>query len=181
MRNSENQLHSRAGPSHSCDGVQRLCRRRPSAIFTRPVIGIRKAGPGRDAPLAGAVLSPGSSGRAITKLVVIHLSAIRSVRLSLLSGRGEPVQFDSDYSVEDEASPTPFSPEVRRGFCFSKDEDTANDPDPRAAEPSVALWLGQTWDALGHPRSSVASESQRTPPSTALVCTALSHLPCSIC
>jgi len=60
--------------------------------------------------------SSSSSGRAITKLVVIHLSAIRSVRglflLLFFSGEEEgrkPVQFDSDYSVEDEASPNSFS------------------------------------------------------------------------
>lgn len=58
--------------------------------------------------------SPGvPSGRVITKLVLKHFSAIRSVRFL---GKTRALQFNSDHSVEDEGLHHLFSSQVRSRF-----------------------------------------------------------------
>lgn len=57
----------------------------------------------------GRLLSPGSSGRAITKLVNSTLVQYAACCLPSFTARWAS-QFDSDYSVGDQASPPLFSP-----------------------------------------------------------------------
>lgn len=72
------------------------------------VIGIRKAGPGATSCLgAGVSLLRFLWESRYEACVCKHLSAIRSVRSRSFGGR--ITQFDSDHSVEDEASPSFFS------------------------------------------------------------------------
>ena len=97
------------------------------------VIGIRKAGPGREMTACGRLLSPGSSGRAITKLVNSTLVQYAACRL-LRRTAGQMSQFDSDYSVGDQASPLFFS-QVRLSLCccLPVDKNTTNDIYPARA------------------------------------------------
>jgi hypothetical protein len=59
-------------------------------------------------------LSSASYGRAVAKIVWEHLSAICGVLCPFLFWEGR-VQFDSDYSAEDDASPF-FFPQVSHNF-----------------------------------------------------------------
>ena len=118
MRNSEKSLHTqlalRAACLHVCSSVSIAL---PVTAWRdiASVIGIRKAGPGREMTACGRLLSPGSSGRAITKLVKSTLVQYAACRLLRLTA-GQMSQFDSDYSVGDQASPLFFS-QVRISLC----------------------------------------------------------------
>ena len=117
MRNSENPLHSqsvRPAPFGVCDGLRAL----PATAWRdlTSVIGIRKAGPGTASCLRGCRL-PWFLWESRYEACEQHLSAIRSVRTCRSFGGGRSTQFDSDYSVEDEASPNSFFSQVRCGFC----------------------------------------------------------------
>ncbi len=126
MRNSENPLHSqsvRPAPFGVCDGLRAL----PATAWRdlASVIGIRKAGPGAASCLRGCQF-PWFLWESRYEACEQHLSAIRSVRACCSFGGGGATQSDSDYSVEDEASPNSFFSQVRRGFCFIWGWDTAN-------------------------------------------------------